>query len=143
MSSLKAKPRVLVLDGDPVTMTGLAAVLDARGLEVFCARSLDAGLKAVATETIDLVVIDPERLETSAAQALDALRRISVGGEFAAILLQPPAGAAAVLPSTYYIAKPFDPNVLLELAESAVWMPHLVGSRIRGRRPARPGWVTL
>lgn len=143
MSSLKAKPRVLVLDSDPVTMTGLAAVLDARGLEVICARSLEAGLKAVAAEVIDLVIIDPDGLGTGTATALTALRQASAGGELAAILLQPPVGAVAEQPGTYYIAKPFDPNVLLELAESAVWMPHLVGSRIRGRRPARPGWVTL
>jgi len=30
---------------------------------------------------------------------------------------------------TYYLRKPFDPEVLLELIQKALWMPHLAGSR--------------
>ena len=31
---------------------------------------------------------------------------------------------------TYYLRKPFDPEVLLELVDKALWMPHLVTSRV-------------
>jgi CheY-like chemotaxis protein len=31
----------------------------------------------------------------------------------------------------YYLRKPFDPNVLLELVEKALWMPHLVESNLK------------
>ena len=30
---------------------------------------------------------------------------------------------------TYYLRKPFDPQVLLELVDKALWMPHLIGTR--------------
>jgi DNA-binding NtrC family response regulator len=30
----------------------------------------------------------------------------------------------------YYIRKPFDPEVLIELVAKALWMPHLVQTRI-------------
>ena len=30
---------------------------------------------------------------------------------------------------TYYLRKPLDPNVLIDLVEKALWMPHLVGAR--------------
>jgi hypothetical protein len=31
----------------------------------------------------------------------------------------------------YYVKKPFDPMVLIELVERALWMPHLVQTHIR------------
>jgi DNA-binding NarL/FixJ family response regulator len=34
------------------------------------------------------------------------------------------AGAA------YYLRKPFDPEVMIELVNKALWMPHLVQSRV-------------
>jgi CheY-like chemotaxis protein len=30
---------------------------------------------------------------------------------------------------TYYLRKPFDPEVLVELVQKALWMPHLASSR--------------
>jgi DNA-binding NarL/FixJ family response regulator len=35
------------------------------------------------------------------------------------------AGAA------YYLRKPFDPEVLIELVSKALWMPHLVSGKLR------------
>jgi CheY-like chemotaxis protein len=32
---------------------------------------------------------------------------------------------------TYYLRKPFDPHVLVELVDKAMWIPHLVGRRMR------------
>ena len=33
----------------------------------------------------------------------------------------------------YYLRKPFDPEVLLELVEKALWMPHVAATRITSR----------
>ncbi|MCH8184218.1 MAG: response regulator, partial [Proteobacteria bacterium] len=30
----------------------------------------------------------------------------------------------------YYLRKPFDPEVLTDLVDKALWMPHLVGQRL-------------
>ncbi|MBI2479174.1 MAG: response regulator [Planctomycetia bacterium] len=38
---------------------------------------------------------------------------------------------------TYYLRKPFDPDVLIELVGKALWMPHLVKSRFERHEPAR------
>ncbi len=48
----------------------------------------------------------------------------------------------------YYLRKPFDPEVLIELVNKALWMPHLVKTRIENNdlriestdsgRPAAP-----
>ena len=33
---------------------------------------------------------------------------------------------------SYYLRKPFDPEVLIELVSKALWMPHLVQNRVAG-----------
>ena len=38
----------------------------------------------------------------------------------------------------YYLRKPFDPDVLIELVGTALWMPHLVQTRMQRIEPARP-----
>jgi DNA-binding NarL/FixJ family response regulator len=30
----------------------------------------------------------------------------------------------------FYLGKPFDPNVLIEMVDRAMWMPHLIRSRL-------------
>jgi two-component system alkaline phosphatase synthesis response regulator PhoP len=32
---------------------------------------------------------------------------------------------------TYYLRKPFDPQVLLELVDKALWLPHLTANQVR------------
>ena len=38
------------------------------------------------------------------------------------------AAKAQTAGGSYYLRKPFDPEVLLELVDKALWMPHLVHS---------------
>jgi DNA-binding response OmpR family regulator len=38
----------------------------------------------------------------------------------------------------YYIRKPFDQDVLCELVERALWMPHLVNSRLQATTASLP-----
>ena len=33
----------------------------------------------------------------------------------------------------YFLRKPFDPNVLLELIDKSLWMPHIVRNHVRGQ----------
>ena len=40
---------------------------------------------------------------------------------------------------TYYLRKPFDSEVLVELVEKALWMPHLVSSHVRQRETVGSG----
>ncbi|MHB8901140.1 MAG: hypothetical protein ACYC6Y_20520, partial [Thermoguttaceae bacterium] len=37
---------------------------------------------------------------------------------------------------TYYLRKPFDPGVLVELVDKALWMPQLAENRARQRQTA-------
>ena len=127
---------ILIIDDDPLILTAVAAALHLAGHECHCARDAEAALKAARTLTLDLIICDvnlagesglelcreirnEERLEdvpvmfVSSNQLPDIIRRAHDAG------------------GAYYLRKPFDPNVLLELVDKALWMPHLVNTRLR------------
>ncbi|MBM4003238.1 MAG: response regulator [Planctomycetes bacterium] len=127
---------ILIIDSDAITLTAMAAVLDMSGYECHCAQDFEAALKALQSNPIDLMICDvnlrgasglemcrdlkltgncPDipQLFVSAQQVPDIIRRVHDAG------------------GSYYLRKPFDPYVLIELVEKALWMPHLVRSRIR------------
>jgi DNA-binding response OmpR family regulator len=136
------KPVILVIDADPLTLTGTAAALDLAGYESHCAGDAHAARKAARSLSLDLIIcdvsIDGERglelcqelrqdnnhadvplLFVSGHQAPDIIRRSHEAG------------------GAYYLRKPFDPNVLIELVGTALWMPHLVQTRMQRIEPAR------
>src|SRR5947207_14946101 len=52
------KAVILIIDNDPLTLTGVAAVLDMSGYECHCARDPEAALKAARRESLDLIISD-------------------------------------------------------------------------------------
>lgn len=135
------KAIILVVDSDPVLLTGTAAVLHTAGYECHCARDSQGALKAARTLPLDLIICD---VQLGGESGLDLCRHIrqlpgciDVPVMFASSQQLPDivrrsyeAGAA------YYLRKPFDPEVLIELVSKALWMPHLVSGKLRhsGRR---------
>ena len=136
MNSLAARPAViLIIDNDPITMTGLAAVLDMSGYECHCARGPEAALKAARTLPLDLILCDVNLGDESGVDLCGELLQqpgledvpvmfMASGQGVDIVRRSSPTGAA------YYLRKPFDPDVLLELVGKALWMPHLVQSRV-------------
>jgi CheY-like chemotaxis protein len=59
MNSLARQPaELLVIDSDPLTMMGTAAVLDMAGYACHCARDRQAAVKAARAIALDLVICD-------------------------------------------------------------------------------------
>ena len=134
---------ILVIDGDPLTLTGTAATLDMAGYECHCAADANAARKAARTLDLDLIICDVSvdngrglelcreiRLETNNADA----SLLFVSGHQAPDIIRRTHDAGGA----YYLRKPFDPDVLIELVGTALWMPHLVQSRMQRIEPARP-----
>ncbi len=137
------KPVILVIDPDPMTMTAIAASMHLSGYESYCAQDGEAAIKAAQETSFDLIICDvnidgengielcreihelPKNVDApvmyiSAGQMPDIIRRSNDDG------------------SSYYLRKPFDPKVLLELVERALWMPHLIKTNIKhGAEPIR------
>jgi CheY-like chemotaxis protein len=132
---------ILIVDSDPLTMLGTAAVLDMAGYVCHCARDRAAALKAGQTIALDLVICDVHLEEGSGLDLCRELRRLpgmqDVPLMFVSASQVPDivrrsheAGAA------YYLRKPFDPDVLVELVGKALWLPHVVQSRLSMHAPA-------
>jgi CheY-like chemotaxis protein len=133
------KAIVLVVDSDPIMLTGTAAVLHTAGYETHCARDSQAALKAARSLPLDLIICDVTLGSESGIELCRTIRKqpgcIDVPLMFVSSHQLPDivrrsheAGAA------YYLRKPFDPNVLLELVSKALWMPHLVSNKLRGNQ---------
>ncbi len=126
---------IVIVDHDPLMLTGVAAVLHQQGFECHCARDTEAAWKAARTLAPDLILCDTHLGEESGLdfcrdlKADPVLRDIPVMFVSASrdphiVALTQQAGGA------YYLSKPFDPNVLIETVDRAMWMPHLIQTRI-------------
>lgn len=133
------KAVILVIDNDPLTLTGVAAVLDMSGYECYCARDAEAALKAARHQSLDLIICDVN-LGGESGLALCRDLKAETGVEDVPVMFVSSLQTADIVRRTheaggaYYLRKPFDPDVLVELVDKALWMPHLVRSRMS--RPA-------
>ncbi len=134
--SLQNQAVILIVDSDPLTLTAVAAVLDMQGYECHCARDPVAARKAAAELPLDLILCDVNLQGASGLELCRELRKLP-GLEDVPLMFV----SASQLPDivrrahdaggAYYLRKPFDPDVLIELVNKALWMPHLVNNRLR------------
>jgi CheY-like chemotaxis protein len=129
-------------------LTGIAAVLHQHGYECHCARDTEAAYKAARGVAPDLILCDTDLKEESGLDFCRDLKHdpelreipvmfVSASRDPDMVRLTQQAGGA------YYLGKPFDPNVLIETVDRAMWMPHLIQSRIEaGHALSRESAVT-
>jgi DNA-binding response OmpR family regulator len=133
---------ILIVDSDPLLLTGVAAVLHQQGYECHCARDSEAAYKAARGVAPDLILCDTDLKDESGLDFCRDLKSdpqlreipvmfLSASRDPEIIALAQQAGGA------YYLSKPFDPNILIETVDRAMWMPHLIQSRIEAGHPLR------
>jgi DNA-binding response OmpR family regulator len=148
-------PVILVIDPDPLTLTAVAAVLDLSGYECHMARDAGTALRAARLLALDLVVCDVDLPDRSGFELCQAIRYVPtcervpfvfVAGRDSEEIVERARQAGGV----YSLRKPYDPEVLVDLAERAIWLPHLVDARIERAQqphtrlnPALPGVEAL
>ncbi len=131
------RPVVLIIDHDPLLLTGMAAVLDQQGYECHLARDPEAAVKAARTLDLDLIICDVKLGAYSGLALCREIReehgQMEVPVMFTS-LQQLPDVIHRTFDTTgaYYLRKPFEPSVFMELVAQALWMPHLVASRTPG-----------
>jgi DNA-binding response OmpR family regulator len=150
MNTMSPDPAVILLvDGDPI---GMAATLDGAGYDCHCARDPQAAMRAVRSLRLDLIVCDLNIDGQSGLQLTRELQREY--GEDIPLMFVTGAQSPDIVRKVheaggaYYLRKPFDPDVLVELVGKALWMPHLVKAQIARHhapeqmpRPAGMTWV--
>jgi two-component system chemotaxis response regulator CheY len=135
---------ILLIDDDALALASAAAALESVGHIVYEARDRLAALRTARSRALDLVVCDLSVAGESGLELCRELRRLpgmpDVPVMFVSRTQLPDivrrsheAGAA------YFLRKPLDPDVLVDLVGKALWMPHLVQSRLAmHERSAQP-----
>ena len=145
MSLKQEKAVILIIDSDPLMLTGMAAVLHMQDYECHCAQSSEAAMKAADTLELDLIICDVKLKHESGLALCKRLR--NNGAEDVPVLYVSSAQQPDVIRraheagGAYYLRKPFDPAVLIDLVDKALWLPHLVQSNIQaegGQAPSAP-----
>jgi putative two-component system response regulator len=135
LASASLRPVILLIDHDPLLITGMAAVLDREGYECHLARDPEAAVKAARALDLDLIVCDVNLNGYSGLSLVRELREEHGQRDVPVMFLsqqQLPDVIHRTFDATgaYYLRKPFEPQLLMELVAQALWMPHLVTSRL-------------
>ena len=127
------QPLVLLIDDEAQVLGELAAVLASAGYACHCCDNAEAAVRFAGTTPPDLIISD---INLDGHSGLEMCERIKTDHDLKDVPVMFLSGAqipdiirrSHAVGGTYYLRKPFDAEVLLELVDKALWMPHLVSS---------------
>jgi DNA-binding response OmpR family regulator len=143
MKSSLPQPIILVIDDDAITLTGVAAILHGAGYECHCARGAESAHKAARSLALDLIICDVNLGGENGIDLCRDLRRIP-GVEEVPVMFVSGVQVPDIIRRShdaggaYFLRKPFDPEVMIELVGKALWMPHLVQAHLAQSRENTP-----
>lgn len=139
---------VLAIDDEPQVLAELAGML---GMAGYCCVTANDAHTAweLATHLVPALIISDINL--AGESGLDLCERIKEQPTLAEVPVVFLSGAeipdvvrtAHEVGGTYYLRKPFDPGVLEELVEKALWMPQLVRNHLHAPAPRQRAMRTL
>lgn len=144
-----AKATILCVDNDVDTISSLAQSLLHAGFACECCHDADAARRSVQRQIPDLIITSVEIGSTSGFELFQQLQATIEHLAEVPMIFLADAGIPDVVRqaheagAAYYVSKPFDPNVLLELVDKALWMPHIVRNRVHGRRATGAAHIDL
>jgi CheY-like chemotaxis protein len=130
------RPLILVVASDPLEMTGLSAALHLSGYEASSARGPEPALKAAVLEPFDLVISDVNLEGHSGERLRDAFRNYELNRDTPFLFLSATQTPDVIRRShqsegVFYLRKPYETQVLLDLVDRALWLPHLVNTHLQ------------
>lgn len=126
---------ILLIDDEVDVLDGLTTILTAAGYRIYAAASAEAALRSISEIEADLIVCDINLGGQSGLTLCEQLKR-TIGTRSVPILFLSGAQIPDVIRrahaagGSYYLRKPFDPQVLLELVDKALWMPHVTAAHM-------------
>ena len=111
-------PTILVIDDDPSIRSLLTDVLEVEGFDVRTAEDGFAGLRQIAAERPDCVVLDVMMPGMDGHAVLQRIRAADGGPDLPVVMLTAAADDAQAWQAwtegvDYFLAKPFEPDELL------------------------------
>jgi DNA-binding response OmpR family regulator len=124
---------ILVVDHQAEVLNEVATVLAGANLACRCCTTAEEAIAAAASSPPDLIISD---VHLHGHSGLDMCARIRKNAALREVPVMFLCGAQVPdiirrsdsLGGTYYLRKPFDPDVLLELIDTALGRPQLVAS---------------
>lgn len=124
------RPIVLIVDPDPLTLTGLSATLHHEKLEVHGARTRTAALRAAQDLPLDLMVLDCWIEPDLGQNLIRSVRMLPHLVDMPVVLITDPGNDVTIpMPTAAFeVQKPLDLEAFIAVVKRAVWMPHMVHS---------------
>jgi CheY-like chemotaxis protein len=132
MNVYQRQPLVLAIDDDPEVLQEVTAVMESAGYSCRCCTSGEEAITSAGLMPPDLIVCDINLHGHSGLTLCERIKEDPMLKMVPVMFL-----SASQIPDiirrgdAYYLRKPFDPDVLLELAGKAVWIPPLVNSDVQ------------
>jgi CheY-like chemotaxis protein len=127
-------PLILVVDDEQAVLDEVAAMLLGAGLDCRCCTSASEAMEEARLFAFDLIIADVNLCGHSGVEMCDRIRRNETscdvpamflsGGQIPDIIRRRDAAGGS-----YYVRKPFDPGVLLQLIDKALGMSRLADAR--------------
>ncbi len=139
--SSQDQPLILVVDDEVSVLDSVAGVLAHVGYTCECCSTADAAIEFARANQLDLIISD---INLDGHSGLEMCERIKEDQGLRDVPVMFLSGAqipdiirrSHAVGGTYYLRKPFDPEVLVELIDKALWMPHLAERKARQQQPA-------
>ena len=130
---------ILLVDDEQQVLDDVEAVLSVSGYDCRCCRTAQAAIELVETTIPALIISD---INLQGHSGLEMCERMKENEAMADVPVMFLSGAqipdiirrSHAVGGTYYLRKPFDPEVLVELVDKALWMPHLIANRANTSR---------
>ena len=125
------KGLVLAIDDDPAVVADLARILSVGGYACHCCRELSAAVERYRSEPPDLVIADLGLVGPNGYRLKEAVRREVGYMEVPMMFLSDAQGPDVIhrhseSGGAYFLRKPLDVVVVLELIDKALWSRRLV-----------------
>jgi len=131
---------ILVIDDEASVLKEVSGVLAKCGHDCRSSSDPETAFERAVRLQPDLIICD---INLGEASGFELCERIQNEGQLAEVPVIFLSGAqipdvvrrSHEAGGTYYLRKPFDRDVLVDLVDRALWMPHLVRDRVRGTQP--------
>lgn len=136
LEASRSQTTILIIDDEPGAINDVAQALQPTDYACQWATSPAMALEHVRRSPPDLIVSDIDLGQASGLDLYQQLRECAGAAEVPVIFI---SGAqipdvvrrAHTAGGVYFVRKPFDPDVLIELVDKALWMPHLLRRRLQ------------
>ena len=122
---------ILVVDTNQSSRNSIAGILIAQNYRVLAAADADSAVEISKHHVLDLLITDIRIKEMTGLELVTSIRQLPDNRELPVMFVSANQRPDVIrrsyeLGSAFHLKKPIDANVLCELTDKALWMPHLV-----------------